>query len=113
MYVKFHISGNLFTLRKENHVCGPCLWQPCSAGETPDRKFLGIKGSVTECALACKHFVPPIGNNTCKHFSYRRWVGLGLNNSGRCNWEKTIPANCPVGFIETDAYDFYVLHGNI
>ena len=108
MYVKFHISGNLFTLRKDRHVCGPFF-----SAESTDRKVIGIFHTVTECALACKDFVEPTTNATCKHFTYGRWVGFGVNNSGRCNWEKTIPANCPVGFIETDEYDFYVLPGNI
>ena len=103
MYVTFHISGNLFTLRKEGHVCGDISL----SHDSPERKVLGHFDTVTECALACK------AHATCKHFSYGRWKGLGIARSRRCNWEKTTQANCPVGFVETDDYDLYALSGNI
>ena len=98
MYLTFHISGNLFTLRKKGHVC-----------ENPNfEQDLGIFGTVTECALACKDHA------TCKYFSYRRWEGIGqLPASGKCYWERTIAADCPGGFVENDKYDFYALSGNI
>ena len=102
MFVKFHISGNLFILRKEVHVCGAL-----SLAETSDRKKLGHYDTVTECALACK------AHSDCKHFSYGRFKAGNQGKSRHCNWEKTINPACPAGFVQTDDYDFYALLGNI
>ena len=100
MYVVFHISGNLFKLRKEGHVCGTGGF---GSGD------LGVFKTVTECALACKNHT----NTTCKHFSYRRWIGFNVDHSGRCILERTIPPNCPTGFVKANDFDFYALSGTI
>ena len=103
MCVKFHISGNLFTLKKEGHVCGALS----NRHDTSERKNLGSFNSVTECALACK------SHSDCKHFSYGRFTGIGVGTSRLCNWEKTLKPYCPAGFVRTNDYDFYALSGNI
>ena len=97
MCVELYILGNLFKLRKKDHLCG---YQDAVFG---GREKLGMFDTVTECAVSCRNHA------TCNHFSYAKFASL---NSRICHWEKTIKPGCPIGFVYQPDYDFYVLLGN-
>ena len=98
IYNKLRISGGLYTLIKQHHLCGPSLVS------------LGTAGSVTttlECALLCR------AHATCQYFSYAKWFGPNEGGSGNCYYINTAKPNCPEGFQEDLDYDFYGLNGKI